>query len=80
MVWTWMLQRESRKRRRPKQRWSDTIDADLKRLGLNRSDTAYRIRGLAELGVRQKPAERKQRKVSNAEQVVSNHVVAEEAT
>ena len=50
----------SRGRGRPKQRWSDTINADLRWLGLERGDTSDRIRwrSLVELGVRQKPATR----------------------
>ena len=50
----------SRGRGRPKQRWSDTINADLRWLDLDRSDASDRVRwkSLVELGVRQKPATR----------------------
>ena len=41
-----------RKRGRPKQRWRDTIQSDLKKYGLNRSDIDNRIQwhSLIELG------------------------------
>ena len=50
----------SRGRGRPKQRWYDTVKADLRELNLGREDTENRARwkGLVELGVRQKPATR----------------------
>lgn len=50
----------SRGRGRPKQRWCDTINADLRWLDLDRDDTSDRARwkSLVELGVRQKPATR----------------------
>ena len=48
----------SRGRGRPKQRWNDTINADLRWLDLDRSDESDRVRrkSLVELGVRRKPA------------------------
>ena len=50
----------ARARGRPKQRWSDTVRADLRWLGLEREDTENRIRwrSLVDMMIRQKPATR----------------------
>ena len=50
----------NRPRGRPKQRWSDTINADLRWLDLDSSDVEDRSRwrSLVELGIKQKPATR----------------------
>ncbi len=46
---------------RPKHRWKDTLEADLKWCGLQRKDKQDRERwkGLVEKGIYQKPATRK---------------------
>jgi len=52
-----------RGRGRPKHRWNDTIEADMRVCGLKREDTQDRGRwkSLVELAIRQKPATRKDR-------------------
>ena len=55
-----MAQEGSRPRGHPKQRWSDTINVDLRWLDLDGNDAEDRVRwrSLIELGVKQKPARR----------------------